>query len=43
MVVSLTARGLVYAVEAGVWLPIGDEAAWRAAEQLDLERLLLGR
>ena len=40
---ALAARGPVYAVEAGVWLPIGDEAAWRAAEQLDLERLLLGR
>jgi NDP-sugar pyrophosphorylase family protein len=30
-----------HAVPARVWLPIGDEAAWRAADQLDLERLLL--
>lgn len=32
-----------HAVPARVWLPIGDEAAWRAADGLDLERLLLGR
>ena len=32
-----------YAVPARVWLPIGDEAAWRAADGLDLERLLLGQ
>jgi bifunctional UDP-N-acetylglucosamine pyrophosphorylase/glucosamine-1-phosphate N-acetyltransferase len=31
-----------HAVPAQVWLPIGDEAAWRAADQLDLGRLLLG-
>jgi bifunctional UDP-N-acetylglucosamine pyrophosphorylase/glucosamine-1-phosphate N-acetyltransferase len=37
---ALAARRPFYAVEADVWLPIGDEAAWRAAERLDLERLL---
>jgi NDP-sugar pyrophosphorylase family protein len=32
-----------HAVPAKVWLPIGDETAWRAADALDLELLLLGR
>jgi bifunctional UDP-N-acetylglucosamine pyrophosphorylase/glucosamine-1-phosphate N-acetyltransferase len=40
---ALAAQEPFYAVEAAVWLPIGDEAAWRAAEALDLEALLLGR
>jgi NDP-sugar pyrophosphorylase family protein len=41
--VSAVAAGLPFhAVPARVWLPIGDEAAWRAADELDLERLLLG-
>src|SRR5215475_6282081 len=40
---ALAARQPFYVVEANVWLPIGDEAAWRAAEQLDLEHQLLGR
>ena len=39
----LAARQPFYAVEAQTWLPIGDEAAWRAAEQIDLEGLLLRR
>jgi bifunctional UDP-N-acetylglucosamine pyrophosphorylase/glucosamine-1-phosphate N-acetyltransferase len=40
---AVAARQPFYAVPARVWLPIGDEAAWRAADQLDLDRLLLGR
>ena len=39
---AVAASQPVHAVPAKVWLPIGDEAAWRAAEALDLERLLLG-
>jgi bifunctional UDP-N-acetylglucosamine pyrophosphorylase/glucosamine-1-phosphate N-acetyltransferase len=39
---ALAARQPFYVVEANVWLPIGDEAAWRAAEQTDLEQLLVG-
>jgi NDP-sugar pyrophosphorylase family protein len=40
--VSAVAAGQpFYAVPAHVWLPIGDEAAWRAADEMDLERLLL--
>jgi bifunctional UDP-N-acetylglucosamine pyrophosphorylase/glucosamine-1-phosphate N-acetyltransferase len=39
---TLAAWQPFYAVEARVWLPIGDETAWRAAEQLDLKQLLLG-
>jgi bifunctional UDP-N-acetylglucosamine pyrophosphorylase/glucosamine-1-phosphate N-acetyltransferase len=40
--VSAVAAGQpFYAVPARVWLPIGDVAAWRAAETLELERLLL--
>jgi bifunctional UDP-N-acetylglucosamine pyrophosphorylase/glucosamine-1-phosphate N-acetyltransferase len=38
----VAARRPVYAVEATVWLPIGDEAAWRAADARDLEAVLLG-
>jgi bifunctional UDP-N-acetylglucosamine pyrophosphorylase/glucosamine-1-phosphate N-acetyltransferase len=38
---AVAARGQFYAVPAHVWLPIGDEAAWRAADRLDLEELLL--
>jgi bifunctional UDP-N-acetylglucosamine pyrophosphorylase/glucosamine-1-phosphate N-acetyltransferase len=40
---AVAARQPFHAVPASVWLPIGDEAAWRAADGLDLERLLLGR
>jgi bifunctional UDP-N-acetylglucosamine pyrophosphorylase/glucosamine-1-phosphate N-acetyltransferase len=40
---ALAARGPFYAVEAKTWLPIGDEAAWRAAEAIDLEAVLLGQ
>jgi NDP-sugar pyrophosphorylase family protein len=39
---AVAARQPFFAVPARVWLPIGDEAAWRAADQLDLERMLLG-
>jgi bifunctional UDP-N-acetylglucosamine pyrophosphorylase/glucosamine-1-phosphate N-acetyltransferase len=39
----VAARRPVHAVEATVWLPIGDEAAWRAADAIDLDRVLLGR
>jgi bifunctional UDP-N-acetylglucosamine pyrophosphorylase/glucosamine-1-phosphate N-acetyltransferase len=39
---AVATRQPVHAVPAKVWLPIGDEAAWRAADQLDLDRLLLG-
>ena len=38
---AVAARQPFHAVPARVWLPIGDEAAWRAADLLDLERLLL--
>ena len=38
---AVAARQPFFAVPARVWLPIGDEAAWRAAEELDLEMLLL--
>ncbi len=37
---ALAARGPFFAVPASAWLPIGDEAAWRAAEQLDLETMM---
>lgn len=40
---AIAARQPFYCVPATVWLPIGDETAWRAAEKLDLERLLLNR
>ena len=39
---AVAARQPVHAVAARVWLPIGDEAAWRAADALDLGTLLLG-
>jgi bifunctional UDP-N-acetylglucosamine pyrophosphorylase/glucosamine-1-phosphate N-acetyltransferase len=38
----LAARQPFYAVEAKVWLPIGDEAAWKRAQGLELESILLG-
>jgi bifunctional UDP-N-acetylglucosamine pyrophosphorylase/glucosamine-1-phosphate N-acetyltransferase len=42
--VSAVAAGQPFhAVPARVWLPIGDEAAWRAADGLALEQMLLGR
>jgi NDP-sugar pyrophosphorylase family protein len=37
---ALAARGPFYTVEAKAWLPIGDEAAWRRAGELDLETVL---
>jgi len=37
---ALAARKPFYTVEARAWLPIGDEAAWRRAEELDLETVL---
>jgi bifunctional UDP-N-acetylglucosamine pyrophosphorylase/glucosamine-1-phosphate N-acetyltransferase len=37
---AMAARKPFYTVEARVWLPIGDEAAWRRAEDLDLAQLL---
>ena len=40
---AVAASQPVHAVPAKVWLPIGDETAWRAADQLDLEQVLLGR
>ena len=40
---TVAASGPFYAVPARVWLPIGDEAAWRAADRLDLDQLLLSR
>jgi bifunctional UDP-N-acetylglucosamine pyrophosphorylase/glucosamine-1-phosphate N-acetyltransferase len=36
---ALAAAGPFYTVPATAWLPIGDEAAWRAAEKLDLEAI----
>jgi NDP-sugar pyrophosphorylase family protein len=42
--VSAVAAGQpFFAVPARIWLPIGDETAWRAADRLDLDRLLLHR
>jgi bifunctional UDP-N-acetylglucosamine pyrophosphorylase/glucosamine-1-phosphate N-acetyltransferase len=38
----LAAREPFYVVEAKVWLPIGDEAAWQRAQGLELESILLG-
>jgi NDP-sugar pyrophosphorylase family protein len=40
---AVATRQPFFAVPARVWLPIGDEAAWRAADRLDLDNLLLGR
>ncbi|MBX7104652.1 MAG: nucleotidyltransferase family protein [Gemmataceae bacterium] len=40
VVADLIARGEFHAVPATTWLPIGTEEQWRAAEQLDLDRLL---
>ena len=37
---ALASRQPFYTVEAHAWLPIGDEAAWRRAEELDLETVL---
>lgn len=39
---AVAAQQPFHAVPAQVWLPIGDEAAWRAADRLDLDPLLLG-
>jgi bifunctional UDP-N-acetylglucosamine pyrophosphorylase/glucosamine-1-phosphate N-acetyltransferase len=39
---TVAAKHPFYAVPAKNWLPIGDESAWRAADQLDLDRILLG-
>ncbi len=39
---AIAARQPFYTVEARVWLPIGDVAAWQAAEALDLDQILLG-
>jgi len=39
---AVAAKQPFHAVPAKTWLPIGDEAAWRAADQLDLDRLLVG-
>jgi NDP-sugar pyrophosphorylase family protein len=39
---AIAARQPFFAVPARVWLPIGDEAAWRAADELNLDVLLLG-
>jgi NDP-sugar pyrophosphorylase family protein len=38
---AVAARQAFHAVPARIWLPIGDEAAWRAAAELDLDQLLL--
>jgi NDP-sugar pyrophosphorylase family protein len=40
-VAMLAAREPFYVVPARAWIPIGNVEAWRAAEQLDLEELLL--
>jgi len=37
---ALASQGPFHAVPATAWLPIGDEAAWRAAEKLDLKSLI---
>lgn len=39
---AVAAREPFFAVPAHVWLPIGDETAWRAAANIDLDRQLLG-
>jgi len=37
---ALAAKTPFYTVEARAWLPIGDEAAWRRADEMDLETIL---
>ena len=39
-VATLAAGGSFFAVPARAWLPIGTVEAWRAAEQVDLDRVL---
>lgn len=39
-VATLAVRGPFFAVPAQAWLPIGTIEAWRAAEQIDLDRAL---
>lgn len=40
-VATLAVRGAFHVVPAKTWLPIGTVDAWRAAEEVDLEKLLL--
>lgn len=43
VVSALARQGRFFTVEANVWLPIGDVAAWNAAQAIDLNQVLLGR
>lgn len=36
-------RGAVGVVRSRFWMPIGDEAAWKAAQEMDLDSVLSGR
>jgi NDP-sugar pyrophosphorylase family protein len=36
-------KGVVIPVKCGFWLPIGDVAAWQAAELVELEEVMRGR
>jgi bifunctional UDP-N-acetylglucosamine pyrophosphorylase/glucosamine-1-phosphate N-acetyltransferase len=40
---ATAARSAVGVVKARFWLPIGDEAAWKAAQDMDLDAVLTGR
>jgi bifunctional UDP-N-acetylglucosamine pyrophosphorylase/glucosamine-1-phosphate N-acetyltransferase len=40
---TLAERGDFHAVRASFWLPIGDVAAWQAAEKVDLDAVMTGR
>lgn len=40
---QLAARQPFHVVRSTFWFPIGDEAAWTAAEKLDLQKVLTGR
>ena len=40
---ALAARGTVWPVRCDFWLPIGDVAAWQAAQEAELERVMAGR
>ncbi len=40
---ALAAKGAVQPVRCDFWLPIGDVAAWQAAQEVELERVMAGR
>jgi bifunctional UDP-N-acetylglucosamine pyrophosphorylase/glucosamine-1-phosphate N-acetyltransferase len=40
---ALAERGTFHAVRTNFWLPIGDVAAWQAAQNMDLDAVMSGR